>query len=263
MARAMFRTSVDSYDARVSIRSLYEATQLIRRGALTDDVIKAAYRVMDRKFNAHMAAQAAARDDLTHVFDWGLIGSPSGRLWKTNLEGRGSNRSVYFIFLPSRRKVPFDPQLDDVLRRRHVFKRKAEIFEHGEEVTISPRYAKFLVYINRHKGAGYTNSDSDDKTYRKGKITFTTRTSVINQAGNGKFQGRFTAEFIRFWSSLDNTAQLADELGKSTSVQYARAAGAKKRMARYQSKLNDPSAEARSRANAAIQNIKKQMRGKR
>lgn len=260
MVKATLKTTVDAYDARVSIKSLYEATQMIRRGALTDDVIKASFRVMDKQFNLHVAAQAAARGDLSHVFDWNMVGSQAGRLWQTKLVGRGSNRSVLYAFLPSKKKVPFDPELEGLLRRRHVFKRKAEVFEHGEPVTISPKYAKFLVYINRHNGAGYV--EGNGKVFKKNGITFTTRTSNVVNPGGDKFRGKFSAEFVRFWSNPKPIDELAQELGRSTAVQYARAASSRKRMANYKAKLTDPTPEARRRAETAIANLKKQMRGK-
>src|SRR5574338_408 len=147
------RVLVDSYEARVSVRTLYEVAQKIRRGALTDSIIHACFDRVDKKFNAHMAAAAGARADLRHVYDWGLVGSPSGRLWKTSLIGNGSNRSVAFVFLPSHKRVPIDPELEGRANfRRHIFVDKASVFERGEEVHISRKYAKFLVYINRHAG---------------------------------------------------------------------------------------------------------------
>lgn len=257
---AMLRGKIDSHDARVSIRTLYEATQMIRRGALTNDVIMASYRVMDRKFNAYMSVQASGRSDLTHMFDWGMQGSNVGRLWQTRIAGQGSSKVVYFVFLPSKKKVPFDPELEGVLKRRHVFKRKAEVFENGEAINISPRYAKFLVYINRHRGAGTT--DPAGKGFKRGNITFTTRTSVIERAANGMYQGRFTAEFLNFWNNIGTPTEVADELSKSTAVQMARAASSRKRLGQYQAKLSDPSPEAKAKAQRAITNIKKQMRGK-
>lgn len=258
---AILKGKVDSHEARVSIRTMYEATQMIRRGALTNDVITASYRVMDRKFNAYMSVQSSGRSDLTHMFDWGMRGSNAGRLWQTKLAGQGSNKVVFFVFLPSKKKVPFDPELEGKLKRRHVFKRKAEVFENGESISISPRYAKFLVYINRNRGAGST--EPGGKGFKQGNITFTTRTSVIDRAANGMYQGRFTAEFLNFWNNLGSPTEVADELSKSTAVQMARAASARKRLGQYQSKLSDPSPEAKARAQKAIANIKKQMRGKR
>lgn len=255
---AGLNVNIDTYQARVSIRTLYEATQQIRKGALTDSVINAAFEKYNKDFNSYMATQGS-RDALKHMFDWGMIGAPSGRLWRTEMRGRGSNREVGYVFLPSHKKVPFDPE-NPYLKRRHVFKNKAMVFETGQEVRISPKYAKMLTYVNRHKGAGGTNdSGTNDKTFKRDGVTFTTRESTI-EAGGGQFAGQFTQEFYTFWSELGPIEQIAAELARSTDVQLAAAASAKNRIANYKNKMRSATPEAKSRAKKAIQSIKRSMK---
>lgn len=255
------QVSVDTYQGRVSIRTLYEAAQLIRRGAITDNIIHACYEKMDRDFNVHMAAAAAAREDLRHVYDWGLVGSPSGRLWQTSLIGNGSNRTVGFVFLPSRKRVPIDPELEGRASfRRHIFTDKATVFEQGQEVNISRKYAKFLVYINRHKGMGTTATGG--KSYKSNGVTFTENESMIESAGGGKYQHKFTAEFAAFWSNLGSVEEIATKLAGSSAVQMARAAGAEQRKQGLQKKMGDAAPEAKARAQNAIKRINRQMRNR-
>lgn len=255
------QVAVDSYQARVSIRTLYEAAQLIRRGALTDSIIHACYEKMDRDFNVHMAAAATARDDLKHVYDWGLLGSPSGRLWQTSLIGNGSNRTVGFIFLPSRKRVPIDPELEGRASfRRHIFVDKASVFEQGQEVHISRKYAKFLVYINRHRGTGTTATGG--KTFKSNGVTFTENASSIESAGGGRYKHKFTAEFVAFWSNLGSVEEIATRLASSSSVQMARAASATQRKEGLNRKMADATPEAKARAQDAVKRINRQMRNR-
>lgn len=257
---AGMEVKMDSYNARVSIRALYEATQMIRKGALTDSVIGAAYEAYEKDFNKYMATQGS-RDNLKHMFDWGMIGSPTGRLWRVEMRGRGATREVGYVFLPSRKKVPFDPE-NPFLKRRHVFKNKAMVFETGAEVKISPKYAKMLTYINRHKGAGgVSDSDGKNKTFKRQGVTFTTRTSTIT-AGSGENSGQFSQEFVTFWSELGPIQEIANRLARESEVQLAAAASAKNRIANYQNKMRSAGPEGKSRAKRAIQTIKKNMRRK-
>lgn len=261
----MINTEIDTYEARVVIRTIYEATQMIRRGALTEQVINASYTVMDKEFNRYIAAAASARGaHLSHMFDWGMIGSPSGRLWKTTMIGGGANRQVAFTYLPSRKKVPLDP--DAGTKRRHVFTHKAKVFENADTVRISPKQAKYLAFINRSKGAGtmegsgrvFQNRDSSGSPFGP---TFSQMTSVI-RAGNGKFEHKFTTAFLAFWNAPNSQLEaIADKLSRSTAVQLARKSSANARVANYTNKMKDAGPEAKARATKAIKTIKASMKG--
>lgn len=261
----MINVEIDTYEARVSIRTIYEATQMIRRGALTEQVINASFGVMDKDFNRYMAA-AAANDSmhLSHMFDWGMIGSPSGRLWKTKMLGTQSNRQVAFSYLPSRKKVPLDPEAGT--KRRHVFTHKAMVFENATVVRISPKQAKYLAFINRSKGAGsmegpgrvFQNKDRSGNVYGP---TFSQKTSVI-KAGNGQFEHKFTTAFVAFWNAPNAQLEaIAEKLARSTAVQLARRASAQGRVANYTNKMKDAGPEAKSRAAKAIKTIEASMKG--
>jgi hypothetical protein len=254
---AQIKMEMDSYNARVSIRTLYEATQLIRKGALTDSVIGAAYDVYNRDFNAYMAA-AGNKPNLKHMFDWGMVGAPSGRLWKVEMRGRGASREVGYVFLPSRKKVPFDPE-NPYLKKRHVFKNKAMVFETGQTVKISPKYAKMLSYVNRHKGAGGTEGGGKDKSFTKNGVTFTTRTSTFEIA-SGNNAGQFSQEFVTFWAELGPIEKIASRLANETDVQLAAAASAKNRISNFKQKMRSAAPEARARAKRAIKTIERNMK---
>jgi hypothetical protein len=261
----MINVEIDTYEARVSIRTIYEATQMIRRGALTEQVINASFGVMDKDFNRYVAALAATKSaHLSHMFDWGMIGSPSGRLWKTKMIGSQSNRVVVFSYLPSKKKVPLDPEAGT--RRRHVFVHKAQAFENATVVRISPKQAKYLAFINRSKGAGRMEGQGKvfqrtDDSGRPFGPTFSQKTSVI-KAGNGQFEHKFTTAFVSFWNAPNSQLQaIADKLARSTSVQLARRASAQNRVANYTNKMKDAGPEARARAQKAINTIKTSMKG--
>lgn len=258
--------NVDDYDARVSISSLYHLVQKMRKGALSEELIGAAFRHADAGFDRHMQNVIGAREDLQHMYDWGLIGVGKGKLWKTIMEGRGKSREVMFVYLPSVRKVPHG-ELEGVLRTRHTFRDKAEVFEEARAVEISPKFAKFLVYINHHAGMGYTegsgihftDSGSGDDGDEGSGITFSQRTSVIERAGGGKYYRKFHAEFLMYWTNPDLKA-LENELKESLEFQSAIAASAKNRIANYKTKMKDADPEGRRRAKKAIDTINAKMK---
>jgi len=258
------RYEVDNYEARVSIGAIYQVVQSIRKGALTEELIGTAFRIIDKGFDQHMQSVIGARDDLRHMYDWGMVGSNQGKLWKTVMEGRGKSREVMFIYKPSVKKVPHG-ELEGTLRRRHVFRDKAEVFEEAQPVTISPRFARFLVYINHHAGEGTTTgsgtsfTSGDDEEGQK--ITFTERTSVIDRAGGGKYYRRFTAEFVAYWTNPGGSVEkLTQSLANDMEMQTAIAASAKNRIANYKNKMQSSDAEAKRRAKKAIQTINAKMK---
>jgi hypothetical protein len=77
----------------------------------------------------------------------------------------------------------------------HVFKRKAEILEQGEQVTIEPKKAKFLLIPAYESNREFMRPHDIKRGYMlsPGPIT-------IDNA-NSKFYGNFTAFWTKYWFS--------------------------------------------------------------
>lgn len=138
-----------------------------------------------------------------HVYEWGdeygdhsTVGIPKFRLWKLVGTGMGSRRSVGFVFLPSIRPTPIEPELLEpgpkgqvVQEGIHVFTWKAPVMEYGQTVRISAklRQVKAMAFV-------------DDET---GKIVFRKRPAqVVTRPGKDDgLMGAFTALFYGWWGS--------------------------------------------------------------
>lgn len=126
-----------------------------------DDVVRMFYSYMALEFGQH--ADRAARvmpSQYEHMYDWGMLGLKSGRLWNDQLSGGVGRRFATFTFRPSTRPVPkttpqntgirqsMFPNLSD---RKYVFVNKAMVFETGMTTTITPKNNDRLFVPLRHK----------------------------------------------------------------------------------------------------------------
>lgn len=260
MAGPKLSVDMDMYPVQVVAQTLWEATEMVRRGALTNDVMGASYKIADAEFNKHMAIEAT-RDNskLKHVFDWQQTGV-GPRLWKTFMTGNNSNRIITFSFLPSTRKVPFPEPLKDKLKRKHVFYNKAKVLEDADNVVIRRKKAKALVFL---ASDGITSEQQGYYRNRNG-VAFT-KGPISMIAGGGYYKNAFQNAFIAWWSSDLGaggvTEVLANQLGESFAFQAARVAAAKKRAATYQKTIasKDATPEAKKRAEEMIKAIRSQM----
>jgi len=250
---------VDTYDARVHLKTLWIATEMVRKGALTNSLMKTSFDVSDKAFNKFMAGKAATDANTSsigvqHMFEWGSTHQGIGtRLWKTFMTGNNSSRYVGVTFIDSRRKVPLTPKTQKQVSR-HVFIKKARMLENAEEVTIKPKKT-FLVYEE-------TLGQSVSKKNPKGNLIFTKKPTGPQPAGMGKFKNNFQNAFNLWWGSIgqENMEDVAKFLGESFAVRSARVKAAKTRIQNYKSQINrDETPEATRRAKEMIAAIEKQM----
>lgn len=195
-----------SADGQVDMLHAYDdALDQISKGALRTEVIGAVYGVMTRRFNKLVQTDVSSPDSkLRHMVEWNTKGvKPSDRLWVTTLAGN----TVEFRFQESKKKVPIDPRLDNVVSTDHVFRDKARVFEKGETVTIKPVQMKFLRwYDDRPYEHGTTLG-----AYKKGDNVFA-QESEITAPGGGEFVNEFSNQFAMFWSTAG--AQSSGELSR-------------------------------------------------
>ncbi|ASZ74890.1 hypothetical protein FDI69_gp076 [Rhodococcus phage Trina] len=258
--------SVDTYGAEVSIGTLYYAIEKIKKGAINDPVLDAAFTYLEAAFLAHVREEASGKRRLTHVFDYGVDGGLGNPLWKLVKSGTKANIVVGYTFIESDNPVPIPEELQGKITSQHIFREKAQILESAAPVIIARKNAKWLVYINHRAGAGFVDNTPG---FTKGNTTFHKGASYIERAGGGKFQNQFDNEFFTWWSlSAGKEATLdflANKLTRQVAVQSARFASAKRRVAIYRGKAAKPDAtpEAKAKAEAMIQEITKQWKGTR
>lgn len=163
-------------------------------------LIKAAHEVTAGEFVSHMAG-ASLREPgkLDHMYEWGQVGDPNGKLWRHILRGNGASRAAFFEFKASKKTVPVDPKLQAVgVKKVHVFVWKAMVLENGLPVKISPKLAKYLVFVAKKRTA---NATSTGRGFSKNGIVYYKGTISIARAGNQRINGSFTGEWTQWWNS--------------------------------------------------------------
>ena len=176
-------------------------------------LIKAAHEVTAGEFVAHMTELSLREPGkYSHMYEWGQVGDPNGKLWRHVLKGNGANRSAFFEFKASKKTVPVDPKLQAVkVKKIHVFVWKAMVLENGLPVSISPKLAKYLVFVAKKNRIGST---SFGKGFQRNGIIYYKGTISIARAGNEKINGSFTSEWSRWWNSGEPESTIRKTLTK-------------------------------------------------
>jgi hypothetical protein len=176
-------------------------------------LIKAAHEVTAGEFVMHMSSESLRNpESLSHMYEWGQVGDPNGKLWRHVLKGNGANRSAFFEFKASRKTVPVDPALQSVgVRKIHVFVWKAMVLENGLPVKISPKLAKYLVFVAKKQTSNATSSGTG---FVKNGIVYFKGTISIARAGNERINGAFTREWTQWWASGEPELAIRKHLTK-------------------------------------------------
>lgn len=262
---AKVSVDIDMYDAQVHILTLWQAAESIRKGALTNSLMKTTYNYADKKFDAYMATTAtqgdlAEKGSIRHMFDWGSKKGGFGRrLWQTFMTGSNSKRMVTVGFLQSTKPVPYEPELQPFLKRKHVFRNKASMLEQAAPVTVKTIKAKKLVFVDNSNG---THGEKIDRGKRQ--IVFSKGPIQMEKgAAEGYYENHFRNTFIAFWTTggQDTMKDVATEMGKTLAFRSARTVAAKKRVTNYKHQMNakDATPEAKRRAAEMIKAIERQM----
>ena len=117
-----------------------------------------------------------------HVYEWGQLGKPTGRLWKIESTYKPGVIVIKSDFRQSRTYVPLTPGTN----RRHKFTFKAEVMEKGKPVTIRAKNADALFFYSK---------SGDPVFIPKSR-------SVVIKSPGGKFvKGAYAKTLRRFQSS--------------------------------------------------------------
>jgi hypothetical protein len=115
---------------------------------------------------------------LHHVYEWGRIGSPNYRLWKTSPKYINNMINISTEFLPSKSFVPNK----NGSSRKHKFVFKAKVMEAGKPVKIRAKNASALFFIGK-----------------SGPIFIKpSRTVVVTTPGGKRVAGSFSKALLKY-----------------------------------------------------------------
>lgn len=180
----------------------------MKTGAYVGSALKYTHAVLADEFDQSLDLTARMAPNLyKHVYEWGMVGLPAGRLWRHNLRGRSRNRTATFEFMPSKVPVPVPKTLTTpgksgrtVKEGVHIFVWKAPILEYGLTVHIAPKNAKTLVFVMPSLDPDYTYEASRDRAAGRNTGIMFTKGPVTAIPGE-KVKGAFTTYFSMWWST--------------------------------------------------------------
>lgn len=120
-------------------------------------------------------------EQLHHVYEWEMVGSEKGRLFKFNVNATKTNIKIDGSFLASKTPSPTSNQ---------VFSDKASIMENGISITIEPKKSNVLVFEN------------------DGETVFTTNSIFIEHPGGDAVAGSFGETVNTFFNDYFTNALL-------------------------------------------------------
>lgn len=187
----------------------------MKKKTYLDSVVDVAFARAEEKFNNGAAAYAAT-GAISHMYEWGTLGinngrsnirlnpdNPVARLWETFNEGQGLNRTLWFAFKPSLANVPKPTARDTGMStevisklKDHVFKWKAQVMENGEDVTISPKDAKFLLVPAYKENRPYMRPHDITRGYAL------YQGPIHARPGATKYAGSFTKFWMQYWMGI-------------------------------------------------------------
>jgi hypothetical protein len=113
-----------------------------------------------------------------HVYEWGRIGSPNYRLWKTSPKYINNMINISTEFLPSKSFVPNKSGSS----RKHKFVFKAKVMEAGKPIKIRAKNASALFFIGK-----------------SGPIFIKpSRTVVVTTPGGKRVAGSFSKALLKY-----------------------------------------------------------------
>jgi hypothetical protein len=159
----------------------------VKTGEYVSSILDYTHSQLNLEFEAWMDAAAAGDPtSLMHVYEWGQLGKPGGELWESVLRGHKNNRTATIIWKQSHVPTPVNPKLAaaGVKEGVHIFHWKAPVMEYGLQVTVSPRLAKTMAFLD----------DNGEIVLRKAPVTF--------ESGGGHTRGQFTKRYYTWWNTI-------------------------------------------------------------
>jgi hypothetical protein len=176
----------------------YEALGEAVNGRRFRDQVVTGFLVMGREVFGRFADKRSEenRSALHHVYEWGAIGTPPGRLFRLVSQGRGKSAALTYTWKASQKPVP-RPK-DDLRKSVNVFRWKAPMLESGQVVDVTGQGG-----AGGGWGAQSVGSGNVMAFMVKGEIQFASGSHLI-ALGKGT-RGEFSALWNEFWSGLAAT----------------------------------------------------------
>lgn len=202
MAKPFVAVGADTTEASALVGFLTALSLEIKTTRHLGPVLKYTHAVLSDEFTEYMSTVAptqAAR--FHHVYEWGMVGIPSAKLWSDKLVGGGNNRIATWQWRASKKVVPVRQDFQDVgVKQIHVFTWKAPVMEYGDSVTITPKRGKFLAYFT-----GPTTPEGKYPGPGGDEPTITTNPIQVQNPG-GVTRGSFTREYVEWWGGAAGEA---------------------------------------------------------
>lgn len=236
-------------------------------------LMKANERTLD-KFNKKAAERSAAVKNLNrnfnHMYEYGVAGitpgtqtisdptSQAARLWVFKSIGRGKAINTFVTFRDAVQPNPLPKQRPDLKKfnvpadvvsrmsnRRYVFRRRAEMTEYGQSVSIVPVRAKALIFPSRENEKGYG-------FWHKNMGPMENSLNGETKNGASKHKMAFTNYFLAWWDS-----EGADMVRQSAFQSFAARIGAAQRARARENNLKPAQATDISGTTAKAKKIAK------
>lgn len=139
----MISLRVDSKQLSNEINSKITALENIVSSTVLDEIAKAAFVITGERFLIDIDAYARKNPKkMHHVYEWGMVGKATGRLFELKLNSTvGGVAVISSVFLQSKKPVPANPATSiagvsrPMLMKQNVFKNKATVMENGQSVS--------------------------------------------------------------------------------------------------------------------------------
>ena len=140
--KTMIKLEINQTNLINQLNSKMAGLEEILKPSSLQEISKAIFTITGERFV--LASDSYARSNkkaMHHVYEWGQVGSPDGRLFVINLlAASGGSLDIGYEFLQSKLPVPIDPQLrmpgstGKVVNSESIFRDKAEVMESGKPV---------------------------------------------------------------------------------------------------------------------------------
>lgn len=120
--------------------------------ATKNEVSKALFTLTGKKFIKDIGVAAKLDPQrFFHVYEWGQLGSPAGKLFiikRTRVVS--GNLSINFAFTKSKKNVPVPAKISSKVKKRSIFANKAEVMESGKPVSFTTKQT--IVFLSQKDG---------------------------------------------------------------------------------------------------------------
>jgi len=119
------------------IKARVDAVKQLASSSVTQEIAKAAFTVLGERFVKDLDRESIQNPKkFHHVYEWGRLGTPDGRLFVLEREGiLNGNLSIRTNFLPSNVPVPTRNTFTRSINTTDIFRYKADVMEKGLPVS--------------------------------------------------------------------------------------------------------------------------------